>query len=311
MIALDRLEQIIPADQALAMKALSTSLTQVGGISELTLKQFSNAVVIQQTTRDLPQITALEQPVPATVANYFATSLAQGTGPDGSLVLVDFLGTAAGWISTDAFAQATEILTTINLDTLKIVYNTMLEVVTGVYGDPITGPVIVPAGPYAGTYTDANEIFSTVLIPAANSEILSATVTYPNQTAELNTEWNSVSAQLIRETTLQSAAQLDFLTLQANQRNSIYGFIYSLPDYGLDTQVGGTAQMIEGVADLSTFTGQSVVACLREGRNSQALSAAGIVVSNQLPEQPAEPPPQAQLIPSEYTESEASNLVIK
>lgn len=45
MIALDRLQQIIPADQALANKALATSLAQVGGISKLTLQQFSVLVL--------------------------------------------------------------------------------------------------------------------------------------------------------------------------------------------------------------------------------------------------------------------------
>jgi hypothetical protein len=65
------------------------------------------------------------------------------------------------------------------------------------------------------------------------------------------------------------------------------------------------------VADLSTFTGQAVVACMREGQNAVALNNAGIVVSNQIPDQPAEPPPRAQLIPSEYNEAEAANLVVK
>jgi hypothetical protein len=311
MIALDRLEQIIPADQALAMKALATSLSQVGGIAQLTLTQFSTVVAAQKTTRDLPQIEALTQPVPAAVANYFTSNLAQGTGPDGTIVVMDLLGTAAGWISTEAFVQATDTLLTMNLTALETVYVTMLDVVSGTYGDPVTGPVIIPSGPYAGTYVDANETFSTVLTPAAQTEIIAAVIAYPAQTIELNTLWNNICDQLTLENTLQAAADLNFANLTANQRNSIYGFVYSLPDYGLNTQVGGTAQLIEDVADLTTFTGQAVVACLREGQNSRALGNAGIVVSNQIPDQPAEPPPQAVLIPSEYTESEAASLVIK
>jgi hypothetical protein len=310
MIALDRLEQIIPADQALGMKALSTSLAQVGGISQLTLSQFSAVAIAQQTTRDLPAITALEQPVPATVADYFTDNLAKGTGPNGTIVPVDLLGTAGGWISTDAFAQATVTLATMNLSTLETVYVTMLDVVSGVYGDPITGPVIIPSGLYAGTYTDANEAFDTVLIPAAQTEIATAVTLYPTQVTELNTLWDNICNQLTLETTLQAAADLNFANLTANQRNSIYGFVYSLPDYGLDTQVGGTTQLIQQVADLSTFTGQAIVACMREGQNALALNNAGIVVSNQIPDQPAEPPPQATLLPSEYTEAEAANLVI-
>jgi len=60
MISLDRLQQIIPADQALANKALSVSLAQVGGISELTLPEFAIVVQGQQTTRDLLDISSLQ-----------------------------------------------------------------------------------------------------------------------------------------------------------------------------------------------------------------------------------------------------------
>jgi hypothetical protein len=311
MIALDRLQQIIPSDQALANKALATSLAQIGGIDKLTVEQFGALVSAQQTTRNLPAVTALEQPVPASVAANFAATLAQGTGPNGTIVAMDLLGTAAGWISTDAFAEATQLISTMTLTTLAGIYTTMLEVVQGVYGDPITGPVVIPSGPFAGTYTDANEVFSTQLTPAANTEISNLVTAYPDQTLQLNSLWTSISAQIAREKTLQASANLVFADLQANQRNSIYGLVYGLPEYGLNTQVGGTAQLVQGVADITSFTGQCVIGAMREGQNQQALNAAGIVVSNQIPSEPAEPPPQATLIPATYTEAEAENLVIK
>ena len=311
MIALDRLQQIIPADQALANKALATSLAQVGGISKLTLQQFSVLVSAQQTTKNLPLVSALEQPVPASVANYFTTTLAQGTGPNGTIVIMNLLGTAAGWISTDAFVQVTELMDTMDLTTLGSIYTTMLEVLQGVYGDPITGPVIIPSGPFAGTYTDANDVFSSQLTPAANTEISNLITAYPVETTQINNLWNNISAQIVLERSLQTSANLVFADLQANQRNSIYGFVYGLPEYGINTQEGGTAQLIQDVADLTTFTGQCIVAAMREGQNQQALNAAGIVVSNQIPSEPAEPPPEAPLLPATYTESEASNLVIK
>jgi hypothetical protein len=115
----------------------------------------------------------------------------------------------------------------------------------------------------------------------------------------------------VLERNLQTSANLIFADLQANQRNSIYGLVYSLPEYGVNTQEGGTAQLIQDVADLTTFTGQCIVAAMREGQNQQALNAAGIVVSSKIPAEPDPPPPEAVLIPSEYTEAEASNLVIK
>jgi hypothetical protein len=311
MIALDRLQQIIPADQALANKALATSLAQIGGIGQLSLEQLAAVTVAQQTTRNLPLVSDLQEPVPIAVANYFTNTLANGTGPDGTIVVMDLLGTAAGWISTDAFVETVQIMSSMNLTTLASIYTVMLEVVQGVYGDPVLGPVIIPSGPYAGTYTDANDVFSTVLIPAASAEITALVGSYPTQTSRLNQLWNSVAAQIVRERSLQSSANLVFADLQANQRNSVYGFVYGLPEYGIDTQVGGINQLIQGVADLVTFTGQCIVACMREGQNQQTLNDSGIVVSNQIPDQPAEPPPRANLLPSTYTEAEAQNLVIK
>jgi hypothetical protein len=324
MMTLNRLELIIPPDQALANKALATSLAQIGGIANRTLPEFSAVVAGQQTTKDLPLITPLPEPVPASVANSIISTLAQGTGPDGTVLIVDILGTAAGWISTDAFLETIEILSTMNTVNLETVYETMLNTINGVYTgpdilDPMMFVTTIPPGlPGAGTYgptVTANEsinlAFSAGLIPAAQSEIAALVIAYPNQTQELNTLWNNIGAQLSRELTLQSQAQIDFATLTANQRTSIYGFVYALPDYGSNTQVGGPVQLIEGVADLTTFTGQAIVACLREGKNQTALSSAGILTSNQISTEPAEPPPEAQLIPSEYSENEAIDLVVK
>jgi hypothetical protein len=311
MITLDRLQNIIPPDQALANKALATSLKQIGGITNLTLPQLSLATGVVQTTRDLPQITALTEATPPSVANYYINSLATGTGTNDNILITDILGTAGGVVSASALAQTLEILSGMNTANLAGIYDVMSDVVNGVYGDPVTGPVIIPSGPYAGTYTDANDVFSTQLIPAAQTEIGVVVGLYPTEVGQLNTLWDSMADQLVLESGLQSAANLDFADLTANQKSSIYGFIYSLPSYGLEIKQGGITQFLESVCDLTTFTGQSIVACLRQAQNQAALGAAGIVVSSKIPSEANPPPPDAVLIPSEYTESEAASLVIK
>ena len=68
MIAYDRLSQIVPPDWALASKALSVSLQQIAGVAVQTLPDLANAVVQQQTTQDLPLISALTTAVPPSVA---------------------------------------------------------------------------------------------------------------------------------------------------------------------------------------------------------------------------------------------------
>lgn len=311
MISLDRLQNIIPADQALANKALATSLKQVGGISNLSLPQFSATVAALQTTRDLPQITALTEAVPASVANYYTSTLGQGTGTNNNILITDILGIAGGYVVTAALVQTLQILDTMNTTNLAGIYTVMDDVVTGVYGDPVLGPVIIPAGPYAGTYTDANDVFSTQLIPAAQTEIGVLITVYPSETDQLNLLWNDMADQLVSEFALQAEANLVFADLTANQRNSIYGLIYSLPTYGLDTKQGGITEFLESVCDLTTFTGQAITAALRQARNQAALGNAGIIVSDRIPAEPVPPPPQANLLPSEYTETEAANLVIK
>ena len=311
MIALDRLQNIIPPDQALANKALATSLKQIGGINNLSLPQLSLAVGAVQTTRDLPEITALTEATPPSVANYYINSLATGTGTNDNILVTDILGTAGGFVSAPALTETLDILSGMNTTDLADIYDVMSDVVNGVYGDPIIGPVVIPSGPYAGTYTDANDVFSTQLIPAAQTEIGAIVGLYVSEVARLNTLWDSMADQLVLEAGLQSAANLVFADLTANQKSSIYGFIYSLPSYGLDTKQGGITQFLESVCDLTTFTGQSVIACLRQAQNQRALGTAGIVVSSKIPAEPDPPPPEAVLIPSEYTETEASDLVIK
>jgi hypothetical protein len=311
MIALDRLQQIIPPDQALANKALATSLQQVTGISNLTLPQFARAVSAVETTRDLPLITALETPVPAAVANYYKNTLGQGTGNDNTVRIMDILGTVAGWNLTGPLIRTVQTFASINLLALIGVYVEMNNVVSGLYGDPVLGPVIIPSGPYAGTYTNANEAFSTVLIPAANTEIANLVAAYPTQVASMNADWNTMAGQSVREINLQALADIVYADFTANQTSSIYGLIYSLPSLALDTSQGGNTQLLESLADLTSFFGQSIVACLRQERNQQALTLVGIQTTAKIPSEPAVLPTPAELLPSEYSESDATDLVIK
>jgi len=309
MITYDQLSQIVPADQALACKALSVSLTQIAGLSTMTMPSLANAVSAQETTYDLPLISALTTAVPPAVAQYFANT-ATGTGPGNSVVVCDVLGTAAGYVSVGALANTVSNLATINVSNLTVTYNTMANVVNGVYGDPVSGPITIPTGPYANTYTDAEDAFANALIPGAQSQISTAVSTYPSATANLNTNWNAMASQLTLEKNLQAQAGLNFANLQPNSTTSMYGFIFNLPAYGRDLQVGGTGQLVESVADYTTFTGQAVIASLREGRNQIALQSVGISTNSSIPADPNPPPPTANLIPSTYTAQQAANIVV-
>lgn len=309
MIAYDRLSQIVPADQALACKALSVSLQQISGISTLRLPELATATTPQQTTYDLPLISALTVAVPESVANYFS-NLAVGSGSSNSIVVCDLLGTAGGYVSGPAMINTLSNLSNVNVVSLTSTYSTMANVVDGVYGDPVAGPVIIPSGPYANTYIDAEDAFANALIPGAQSQITTAISSYPSETGNLNTNWDNMASQLSLEKSLQAQAGFDYANLQPNSTTSMYGFIFGLPSYGPDNQVGGVAQLVESVADYTNFTGQAVIACLREGRNQPYLQGIGIATNAPIPSDPNPPPPTANLIPSTYTAQQAANIVV-
>jgi hypothetical protein len=339
MIAYDRLSQIIPADQALAAKALATSLQQIAGITNMTLPVLANAVVNLQTTNNLPLITALTQAVPSSVSNYLSNIA--GTAGN-SIVVCDVLGIAAGYQVTDYFLNTVSTFANTNITYLTNVYQTMNSVVGNVYGDPINGPVTIPSGqPAAGTYyanianignvltvvaTAADNAFTSGagddgtgnVLPAtgpglfsvATNSIVTIASTSSAQVSTLNSYFTSMAAQVVQEQTLQAAAQIDFANLIPNNSPTVYSLIYNLPSYGVQTEAGGMAQFWEGVANISTFTGQAVVATLREGVNLALLGNAGIQTNTLVPSDPTPPLAQANLIPSTYTAAQAANAVV-
>jgi hypothetical protein len=327
MISYQRLSQIIPPDQALANKALATALQQISGITNMTLPTLSNAVANLQTTNNLPLISALTEPVPTSVANYLANIAGTAGTP---ITVCDVLGTAAGFNITDNLVNTVLTFANINLSYLTSVYQNMNSVVGNVYGDPVAGPVTIPGGqPAAGTYYADTANSATAadtamtgqggdtpatgpgLIPVAQVEIGNIVVGYANLTADLNTYFNSMARQISQENVLQSAIPIDFPNLLPNNPSAIYSLVFSLPSYGQQSEQGGLGQFWEGVANLSTFTGQALVGALREGHNKFYLDGAGIATNSTVPAEPIPPIPLANLIPSTYSAQEAANLVIK
>jgi hypothetical protein len=204
-------------------------------------------------------------------------------------------------------------LSSIDTSNLSDIYTLMQEVVDGDYGDPVTGPITGLPPPYdAGEpYADADDVISTVLIPAAQDEIgtIIGTLT-ADQLSTLNTSYDSMADQLSREKQFQIKATIDFSTAIGNSQATTQSMIFALPAYGLETKVGGTAEFLEAVANIDIAGGQAIVGCLREGRSRVALNEAGVVSANQISDTPTTVPPQADLIPSEYSQNQANNRII-
>jgi hypothetical protein len=312
MITYERLSKIIPADQALACKAMSVSLQQIKNIDTLSLPQLAAAFVSTVTTKDLDQINALTTAVPANVAAFYTDTYATGTGTGNTLVLTDLLGAAVGVTYID---QLNNVVTTLNslgngLANLTSIYTRMENTVNGVYGNAVSGPVTIPAGYAAGVYANADVAFSTGLIPNAVIEIGNVVTAYPTQTTSLNSEFNTMAQKIITESNNLTLATINIAELNTDDRSPVMSFVESLPDYGTNKEENGPTWFLEQVADITTLGGQAIVACLREGQNLAVLNSVGIGVDTSIPSEPSSPNPVANLIPATYTESQATNLVV-
>jgi len=320
MTALDKLSQMIPADIALANKALASSMLGVTGIRTMTLPNLANTTVNIQTNYGLPLVNAQTAAVStATVASIIG-AVGTGTGPKGTVTIMDGLGTAAGWISTDAMTNTIAILSTMSTGYLQLGYQNMLNTVNGTYVIHVEGPpsppdpptylgyqVVIPSGPGAGTYPPSpattaaiaiNDAFTNGLIPAVRSVISGFSGSNPTQYASLNSNWSNIVNQLNLEKSIQTKANLNFANLVPNSTSSIYGFVLSLPSNGQDTSVGGSNQFIQAVADKTTIGGQAIIGTLRQGQSN--VSGTGVGTNSNVPVAPNPPPPQATLTPAQY-----------
>ena len=261
------------------------------------------------TLKGLDLIANTTTPVPASVATYYQTNIAKGSGPNGTFVITDFFGSAAGIpYNTDLTTVISTIsaqLTAGTLTTLNTVYSQMKNVVTGVYGTPPS--IVIPSGTAAGTYATYDAAI-VALITAADAAIGSAITAMGSATAALNTAWTEMAQHSANEVSFQTKAAIDYATLTAGAQLPISAFIPALAGYGQQTQTGMAAEFLESIANTSNQYGQAMIGALREGRNTAGIDAVGLKVDNNVPSQPNAVPPQAALSNSEYTVAEARAL---
>jgi hypothetical protein len=262
-----------------------------------------------ETLKNLPALEAQTQPITDAVKDFYLDTLAGGSGPDGTYLITDFFGTAAGVPGSTALPQVNTILAARTADgtltALNAVYANMLGTVNGTFGNPVTGPVVIPSGPGAGTYADAEGAMAT-LIPLAQSAISTAATAMGSDTTTLNTAFASMATQATQEVVNQGKAAINFADLVAGDQTSVLALTTSIPSLGTDVAVGQAAQFFEKVVDINSAAGQAIVGAMREGRNQVQLAEVGINGYDIVPDVPETPPPAASLLGSSYTVSEVS-----
>ena len=215
------------------------------------------------TMADLPLIQAQTTPVDSSVTDYVTTTMATGTGPNGTITTYDVLGLALD--SNDFAAQLTTATTAINslqgagsLATLNTAYVNILSAVND-----------------AGVITQIGNANAAIAALSADPDV-----------TILNTAWNYMANLMNLSAKYTTEAGIDYFLLQPGDKNSVYSFVQNLPYYGLLTANGDAAEFMENIADTTTLGGQAIVGVMREGRNNARLSAAGLYNTNQIPSNP-------------------------
>jgi hypothetical protein len=229
------------------------------------------------TLKGLNLIENLAAPVPTAVNSYIRANVATGSGDFGVPTVTDIIGIASGAVATNALNQATSALNSITLLNLKAVYDNMKACVQGTFG-PVGGPIVIPSGPAAGTYADADTAFTTGLIPAANAEIVALIATYPVQTTVMNENFNAVCQRIVSEANFQNAAGINYDAEAAGSPSAVYSLVSTLAQVGNYNTPSGQYDYMLKIANTSTQAGQAVVGAIREGKNQSTLNEAGIPV---------------------------------
>jgi hypothetical protein len=212
------------------------------------------------TMADLPLIQAQTTPVPASVAAFFATQVATGTGPCGVLTTYDVLGLA---LDSNNFAT--------QLNTATTAINALQA----------AGSLAALNTIYVNMLAAANDAAMITLIGNANTAI--AALSASPYVTTLNTAWTYMANLMNISAKYTTQAGVDYFLLQAGDTNSTKSFVQNLPQYGRLTAEGDAAQFLENLADTATLGGQAIVGTMREGRNQERLNASGLYNNTQTP----------------------------
>jgi hypothetical protein len=297
---LAQMSRIIPADQALATKAFVRALGQIKNIAATTLPRLSQAMLAIETNTGLTSIETLTEPVPPSVQSFYESSLGQGSGPDGQLLLTDVIGSPSGRTLISGFETMTQVLSDLTasgaLDQLldsQGAYTVMENTQAGVYTQLVMGlyRVVIPGGlPGAGTYGDyataqeaEDDAFVTGIIPATATIIAAIVAANPGPVGQAVSAQISMAQELQRQDNNITLAQISINEYPADSTSSVMSFAGNLHEYGVDVSDGGANEILTNIANLATLSGQALIASLREGRNILALQAAGIETDTQLP----------------------------
>lgn len=329
-----KLNGIVPEDLAVANTALGLSLGQIKSLSLSNVSDLSNTISTLESTKDLTLLEAQESPVPPGVSDYWvntyvtdsATGVKLATGNSNQMVLSDVIGFAAGYNSAAPLTQNATVLAQMatagelnDIIGTQGVYDTINKFCAGDFGPTTPGvsftwEVVIPVGYVGeGTYgaTTSAEAFELAWV----NGIIPATITIlngfaSNENAQIVVRNSTrISDQLAREYLNQTRLDNQDLGAVRASDDVALNMAVNLPNYGLDTTEGGSAELLERIVDFSSLGGQAIVGAMREGRNIQRLGNANIGQNIAFDTEGVQN--QGTLLSSQYTTAEAKNRVIR
>ena len=227
------------------------------------------------TMADLPLIQAQTTAIDPSVAAYFSSNIATGSGPDGTITTCDVIGTAIdhGNIAAQLTIATSAMANIVTLDAGNIanINSAYLAIAGAANATVVVANITRANGNITNIYNNAN------------------TQVVANVTA-LNTAWSAIANVLSTEKTYQTDAGIDYTNLQAGEMVSTMGLVQQLPVYGTQTSSCGPAYFLGQVANTSIIGGQGIVGAMREGKNNQCLGEARLNVNTTASAAPAVTP---------------------
>lgn len=253
------LQNIIPADVAVAAGAFSMSMQQIKNISNIPVEKFAQVTANLETTQGLNLVNGTNVPTDNTNTPAALAAIALGSGASNTYTYSDFFGSMSGLPYPWELMQS--LILSIQTSNLATIYANLYSATQG-----------SSAGLDAAVQAQ---------IDLANAEIAIINNISSIQVAQLNSLYSKTATQLNIE---QRARYNGISTTPGYTTTTVYSFVDNIPTYALSTQPNMAAQTLEAISDLTNVTGQSIVGMMRENRNQARLNLVGIPLDNNIPD---------------------------
>lgn len=311
----------MPEDQAKANFALAISLQQVTGINQTTSESLAEIAQTIEGNSGLPITNGLTVPLPASSVATIKNLFPDGSGPDDTFYLTDFIGAPAGEPYNTNYGILIDNLTAVQsaggFDDLALVLQIFRDIVGLVdtarveFDDNLgSGPwtiEVLPGNPGAGVISsdgsayDRDEAILNYL-PTMDTVVADFIAAYPTEhsimwqahyensigvVGAIKTLWeNNLRFETTYVTNYQSSDHVDIDQdgFDADKITAL-AFAENLHQYGRKTNKYDIAVILEAMARRDTQGGNAIIASMREGRNLEKLSSASIQTDNLISDQ--------------------------